>query len=193
MNSRDKYRLERITRAGLIKAPKLTKRGELRAPDAKKIAKLWDEWGGIIADPDNRPYHVYRPRSRKNLVRAAKQFGSSYRGIRAIPIPVPTGRKARVTVTSDGLSLKYSGGIIRSVEFISIAQAANRAHEMEKKGLDVEVRLQTGKGTWSPSEHGMSLAEGIKYLRERYSKTSGEWLNGAQLIAINDDDEDENA
>jgi hypothetical protein len=192
---RDRAKLAALVRAGLV-----SRTAQQRA-SAKRIESLWDSWGALIANPDARPFHRYRPRSKKGRAAMAELAprGVSTRGLKAIPIPILSGAKgARVRIDEDAVKIHYKSGAI--VEQIRIAidpkeiasgrgldKILARVDELSAGKHDISVNLRTGPGTYSPLAHGESTEESIRRLKRAYPNWR-KWLQAVEIIVSRNGD-----
>lgn len=191
----------RLQRAKIIDPDQFPRRkdGKLTQGAARRIERLWDRVGPLIANPRFRPFHTYVPRrdKRLRLREAARNTGldvAGLKGVRGIPIPVPAGtpvERVRFSRTRQGgFSLRFGeGSPVRSFRFLPtdipryLRDPAAYGRALATATRNQAVRIRTGAGFFDPLLHGMSLPEAYAFLAETYSD-SDEWLTGLEVLEL---------
>lgn len=190
----------RLAKAGIIDPQAFARKrdGNLTKASERRIEKIWDRVGGLIANPEARPFHTYKPRAQKQfrLARAAGASGISrdfgrIKGVRGIPIAIPKGVKVeRVRFDKRvGFGLRMArGALIRSFRFVPfqkgrlIKNPREYARQLNARFAAAgAVRIRTGAGFYNPEEHGQTLGAALVALAESYDD-SDEWLAGLEVV-----------
>lgn len=200
MTARDSRRspsghFKKLRDAGVIDPNDFTRKrdGSLTKASARRIEKIWDSVGAIIANPVARPFHTYKPRKEtaKRLRRAALEAGidpalARVRGVKGVPILGPRGTTRVQFPKAGGISfrLKRGSGIRRSTfrpidahRLVKSPKAYAATIERRLKASQA-WRIRTGAGWYSP---GGDLAAALAYLAEAYDDAS-EWIAGVEIV-----------
>lgn len=186
---RERSKLKLLIRAGIIS------RKEAPRASSRRIEKKWDQWGALIANPEARPFHTYRPRSKtgRDALKWLAPSGVSTRGLKGIPVPIIAGvESARVRITRPNeLRIYYSSGIVREQIRIELdpkmvatgkglESLLDRVTEIESKNR-VAVNIRTGPGVYSPLAHKQTTEQAITRLKTAYPNWR-KWLQAIEVL-----------
>jgi hypothetical protein len=186
--------VRRLVKAGIVD-PKTFNRGpggKLTRSGVERAELLWDRLAEVVGNPTERPFHIYRPRSKANLRKAEQAVGinvSRLKGVKGVPIPVPRNAKPeRIRFTKHGFSVHFQSGPVRKVEKRAfdperlIRDPAGIGRRLEQTVPEhAAIVVRTGAGIVSPLEHGETLDQTLTRLTTRY----GNWrqfLSGVEII-----------